>query len=88
MSELIVKLDPESSRLVEEKVAAGTHASADDVVREALLFFEQASRTEADKLEWLRSAIREADEEGGSIPAEEVLAELAAKYFDPPTKAK
>ena len=86
MSELTVKLDPESSRLVEEKVAAGHYASADDVVREALLFFEQASRTEAQKLEWLRNAIREADEEGGSIPAEEVLAELAARYSASPTK--
>jgi antitoxin ParD1/3/4 len=51
-----ISLPPDLEQYIDAKVASGEYAHASEVVREGIRLM---MRTEAEKLEWLRSAIAE-----------------------------
>ena len=77
---LTVTVPAEVATAVREAVAAGTYASASDVVRDALRAWVQANTAEGRDSDALRREIRAGLDSGPPIPAEEVFAELRARY--------
>ena len=67
-------------RLVGKLVKSGRYNSKSEVIREGLRLLEAREQARAMQLEELRKAFREGIESGPGIPAEEVFAELKAKY--------
>ena len=63
-----------------QTVAGGEYASTSEVVREALRDWTRNRDTERRELETLRDAIKEGLDSGPGIPADEVFAELRARY--------
>jgi antitoxin ParD1/3/4 len=71
-----ISLPTELEAYVDAKVAAGEYAHASEVVRDGLRLL---MREEAEKLEWLRNAIAQAERSiaaGHVIPAERLEEEL------------
>ena len=71
-----VSLTDDLGDFVQDRIASGRYASANDVVRDALRLLEQHEEN-ARKLEWLREAYREGLESGiaGEIDFDEIRAE-------------
>jgi antitoxin ParD1/3/4 len=72
-----ISFPEELEAYVDAKVASGQYAHASEVVRDGIRLL---MREEAQKLEWLRSAIAEADADiraGRTLSAEQVDKELA-----------
>jgi antitoxin ParD1/3/4 len=68
-----ISLPPELEEYIDAKVASGEYAHASEVVRDGIRLL---MRQEAEKLEWLRHALAEADADiaaGRTIPADEVM---------------
>ncbi|WP_416910645.1 type II toxin-antitoxin system ParD family antitoxin [Paracoccus sp. (in: a-proteobacteria)] len=65
-----------------QTVAGGEYASTSEVVREALRDWTRNRDTERRELETLRDAIKAGLSSGPGIPADEVFAELRARYAD------
>jgi antitoxin ParD1/3/4 len=68
-----ISLPRELAEYVDAKVASGEYAHASEVVREGIRLL---MRQEAEKLDWLRNALAEADEDiaaGRTIPADDVM---------------
>lgn len=71
-----ISLPRELEDYIDAKVASGEYAHASEVVRDAVRVM---MRQEAEKLEWLRNALAQADRaiaEGRTIPADRVTEEL------------
>jgi antitoxin ParD1/3/4 len=61
-------------------VETGEYATTSEVVREALRDWRAKRRLQQAEIEELRRLIREGDESGPSIPADEVMARLHQRY--------
>jgi antitoxin ParD1/3/4 len=71
-----LRLDEESAAIVAEALRSGGFEAPEQVVRQALLTWRDAE----DRLTSLRAAIEEGAASGAGIPAEDVFAELEARY--------
>jgi len=80
---LVVDLGP-LRRSVEDRIKAGSYASADEVIQAGLLALE---REEASTNEWLTKLAEESSADPRpSVPASQVFRELRAKYAPAPRK--
>ena len=75
-----VSLTDELGEFVKSKVSSGRYTSASEVVREALRDWTRHRDAERRDLEMLRAAIRAGLDSGPGIPADQVFAELRARY--------
>jgi antitoxin ParD1/3/4 len=66
--------------LVRTLVESGRYASASEVMRDGLRLLEEREEQRQTKLAALRRAIQEGVDSGPGIPAEEVFAQLKARY--------
>lgn len=73
---ITVTLPAEMAATLRRTVDGGEYATTSEIVREALRDWTRARDAEQRELEALRALIREGDESGPGIPAEEVFAEL------------
>ena len=70
----------ELAETLRETVAGGEYASTSEVVREALREWTRRRDVERQDLEALRAAIRAGLDSGPALPADQVFAELRARY--------
>jgi antitoxin ParD1/3/4 len=77
---MTITMPTELADVLRQTVAGGEYASASEVVREALREWTRNRDEERRDLEALRSAIKQGLDSGPGIPADEVLAELRARY--------
>lgn len=77
---MTVTMPSELAEVLRQTVAGGEYASTSEVVREALRDWTRARDAERRDLEILRAAIRAGLDSGPALPAEEVFAELRARY--------
>ncbi|SFD36476.1 type II toxin-antitoxin system ParD family antitoxin [Tropicimonas isoalkanivorans] len=77
---LTITMPAEMAEILRQTVAGGEYASASEVVREALRDWVRNRDTERRDLEALRAAIRTGLDSGPGIPADQVFAELRARY--------
>lgn len=77
---LTITVPSEMAATVRAAVDGGEYASASEVIRDALRGWMREQDTARRELEELRAAIRAGLESGPGIPAEEVFAELRARY--------
>jgi putative addiction module CopG family antidote len=76
-----LSIPPEFERAVRERVRSGEYRSTDEVLRLCLELLEQEERSEAEKLDALRSDVQHAMDQYDRAeysPAEEVFARLRA----------
>lgn len=73
---MTITMPSEMADTLRKTVAGGEYASASEVVREALREWTRAWDSEQRELEMLRDAIKA----GLDIPADQVFAELRARY--------
>lgn len=66
--------------MIKNKVASGRYTSASEVIREALRLFEEQEEVRMAKLQRLKTQIQEGKDSGISVPADNVLSRLEAKY--------
>ena len=67
-------------KLMTELIAAGRYNSKSEILRDGLRVIEDREQQRKIKLERLRVLLKEAEDSGPDIPAEDVFAELAARY--------
>ncbi len=79
---MTVTMPAEMAETLRRTVAGGEYASTSEVVREALREWAHARDAERRDLETLRAAIRAGFDSGPGIPADQVFAELRARYAD------
>jgi len=79
---MTVTMPAEMAETLRRTVAGGEYASTSEVVREALREWTRARDAERRDLETLRAAIRAGLDSGLGIPADQVFAELRARYAD------
>ncbi|MDB5685692.1 MAG: type toxin-antitoxin system ParD family antitoxin [Rhizorhabdus sp.] len=77
---MTVTLPTEMAAILRNSDAGGEYASASEIVREALRDWTRRRDTELRDLEALREAIRVGLDSGPGIPAEQIFAELRARY--------
>ncbi|MDY7526266.1 type II toxin-antitoxin system ParD family antitoxin [Sphingomonas sp. 10B4] len=77
---MTITMPAEMAATLRQTVAGGEYASTSEVVREALREWTRARDIERRDLESLREAIQAGLNSGPGIPAEEVFAELRARY--------
>jgi antitoxin ParD1/3/4 len=77
---MTITMPAEMAATLRQTVAGGEYASTSEVVREALREWTRARDIERRDLEALREAIQAGLNSGPGIPAEEVFAELRARY--------
>ena len=77
---MTITMPAEMAATLRQTVAGGEYASTIEVVREALREWTRARDIERRDLESLREAIQAGLNSGPGIPAEEVFAELRARY--------
>ena len=75
-----VTVSAEQAAILRHTVEDGEYASTSEIVREALRDWTRKRDNELRDLEVLRGLIRAGDESGPGIPAEEVFAELRARF--------
>lgn len=79
---LTVTMPAEMAETLRAAVAEGDYASTSEIVREALRAWIRAQDAERRDLDLLRDAIRAGLSSGPPVPAEEVFAELRARYAE------
>jgi antitoxin ParD1/3/4 len=77
---ITITMPAEMAEILRQAVAGGEYASTSEVVREALRDWSRNRDAERRDLEALRRAIRAGLDSGSDIPAEQVFAELRARY--------
>jgi antitoxin ParD1/3/4 len=77
---MTITMPAEMAATLRQTVAGGEYASTSEVVREALREWTRARDIERRDLESLREAIQAGLNSGPGIPAEEVFADLRARY--------
>jgi antitoxin ParD1/3/4 len=77
---MTITMPAEMAAALRQTVAGGEYASTSEVVREALREWSRARDIERRDLESLRKAIQDGLDSGPGIPAEDVFAELRARY--------
>lgn len=77
---MTITMPAEMAETLRRLVETGEYASTSEVVREALRDWTRARDAERRELDELRAAIRAGLDSGSGIPAEEVFAELRARY--------
>ena len=77
---MTVTMPAEMAETLRRTVAGGEYASTSEVVREALREWTRARDAERRDLDALRAAIRAGLASGPGIPADQVFAELRARY--------
>ncbi len=77
---ITITMPSELAETLRQTVAGGEYASTSEVVREALRDWARARDAERRDLEALRAAIKAGLDSGPGLPAEEVFAELRARY--------
>ena len=77
---MTITMPAELANTLRQTVACGEYASTSEVVREALRDWTRNRDTERRELEALRAAIRTGLDSGPGIPADQVFAELRARY--------
>ncbi|AUH65232.1 type II toxin-antitoxin system ParD family antitoxin [Paracoccus zhejiangensis] len=77
---LTITMPSEMAETLRQTVAGGEYASASEIVREALRDWTRNRDTERRELEALRAAIKAGLDSGPGIPADQVFAELRARY--------
>ena len=79
---MTVTMPAEMAETLRRTVAGGEYASTSEVVREALREWTRSRDAERRDLDALRTAIRAGLDSGPGIPADQVFAELRARYVD------
>ena len=79
---LNVELSEPMSRIIDRAVAKGDYGSSEDVVRAALDAWSFGRLPRARDEAHLMQMLQEGIDSGPSIPADEVFAELEARYAD------
>lgn len=77
---MTITMPSELAETLRRTVAGGEYASTSEVVREALRDWSRGRDAELRDLEVLRAAIKAGLDSGPGIPADEVFAELRARY--------
>lgn len=77
---MTITMPAELAETLRQTVAGGEYASTSEVVREALRDWTRNRDTERRELEILRAAIKAGLDSGPAIPADQVFAELRARY--------
>ena len=77
---MTITMPSEMAETLRRTVAGGEYASTSEVVREALRDWTRSRDAERRNLEALRAAIKTGLESGPGIPADQVFAELRARY--------
>lgn len=77
---MTITMPAELAETLRQTVAGGEYASASEVVREALRDWTRNRDAERRELEALRAAIKAGLDSGPAIPADQVFAELRARY--------
>ena len=77
---MTITMPAEMAETLRQTVAGGEYASTSEVVREALRDWARNRDVERQDLEALRKAIRSGLDSGSGIPADQVFAELRARY--------
>jgi len=75
-----VTVPAEMATVLRNTVEGGEYASTSEIVREALRDWTRKRDQELQDLETLRKAIQDGLKRGPGLPAEEVFAELRARY--------
>jgi antitoxin ParD1/3/4 len=78
---MTITVPSEMAAILRHSVEGGEYASTSEIVREALREWTRRRDSELRDLEALREAIKVGLDSGPSIPAEEVFAELRARYM-------
>ena len=81
---ITITMPSDMAETLRQTVADGEYASTSEVVREALRDWTRNRDTERRELKTLRDAIKAGLDSGPGIPADEVFAELRARYADKP----
>ena len=77
---MTITMPAELAETMRQTVAGGEYASTSEVVREALRDWTRRRDVERQDLEALRAAIRAGLDSGPGLPADQVFAELRARY--------
>ena len=77
---MTITMPAELAETLRQTVAGGEYASTSEVVREALREWTRRRDVERQDLEALRVAIRAGLDSGPALPADQVFAELRARY--------
>lgn len=77
---MTITMPAELAETLRQTVAGGEYASTSEVVREALRDWTRRRDAERQDLEALRTAIKAGLDSGPGQPADEVFAELRARY--------
>jgi antitoxin ParD1/3/4 len=77
---MTITVPSEMAAILRHSVEGGEYASTSEIVREALREWTRRRDSELRDLEALREAIKVGLDSGPGIPAEEVFAELRARY--------
>jgi antitoxin ParD1/3/4 len=77
---MTITMPPEMAATLRSAVEGGEYASTSEIVREAIRDWTRARDSERRDLDMLREAIRTGIGSGPAIPAEQVFAELRARY--------
>ena len=77
---MTITMPAELAETLRQTVAGGEYASTSEVVREALRDWTRRRDVERQDLEALRVAIRAGLDSGPALPADQVFAELRARY--------
>jgi len=79
---MTITMPSDMAETLRQTVAGGEYASTSEVVREALRDWTRSRDAELRDLETLRDAIKAGLDSGPGIPADQVFAELRARYAD------
>ena len=77
---MTITIPSEMAATIRKAVAGGGYASTSEVIRDALRAWTRAHDEERRELALLRDAIRVGLESGAPVGAEEVFAQLRARY--------
>lgn len=81
---MTITMPKDMAETLRQTVAGGEYASTSEVVREALRAWTRSRDAELRDLDALRAAIKTGLNSGPGIPADQVFAEMRARYADKP----